>query len=290
MRCWPRQHQGRLAARPCPEPGPVCHIPTRCYQLSWIFSIRKRLDFMSDGEGHADPGDVARAGLVLASCTPTSVGPGDRAAAPRKTARSFVAGSRLLKTEKAMPGRYIVVLDEQPWAKEVQDKARVGLLADQLSALHVPPSSASTLRVLMGFARDDDGGAAMKLSRPARAHTSRRRRHVSPLADTSTNVPWARPHRSAGSGDLEGRTPTTSAQWGARYRHRPSAIRLTLRTFGGRATRHAFSPSKRMARAPATAWPRLRTWLAKRLAAPPWSALQVTCTLVRVRDGSPPGS
>jgi hypothetical protein len=53
------------------------------------------------------------AGLVLASCERPSGDGTAEAEAPKKTARSFVAGSRLLKTEKAVPGRYIIVLDEK---------------------------------------------------------------------------------------------------------------------------------------------------------------------------------
>jgi hypothetical protein len=122
------------------------------------------------------------AGLVLASCSPSSV---DRTAeASKETARSFVAGSRLLKTEKAVPGRYIVVLDEKALAG-----AKVGLLADQLAPLHGATVERSYSHALKGFVARMPEAAALRLSNDPRVRYVEEDGVVS-IGSTQANATW----------------------------------------------------------------------------------------------------
>ncbi|MFL5348123.1 MAG: S8 family serine peptidase [Hyalangium sp.] len=80
-----------------------------------------------------------------------------------KTAKAFVAGSRLLKSQKASPGRYIVVLDEKAMAG-----AHAGLLARQLSELHGAAVEHVYSQALHGFSAKMTEAAALKLSNDPR--------------------------------------------------------------------------------------------------------------------------
>ncbi len=106
---------------------------------------------------------VLVAGLVLASCEFPSGDGSPTADASKKTARSFVEGSRLLKSEKAVPGQYIVVLDPKAVAG-----TQVGLLAGQLSALHGASVKHVYSRALQGFSARMPEKAALRLSNDPR--------------------------------------------------------------------------------------------------------------------------
>ncbi|KFE64004.1 Ig-like domain-containing protein [Hyalangium minutum] len=98
-------------------------------------------------------------GLVLAACERPAADRAAEAEAPKKTAASFVTGSRLLKTEKALPGKYIVVLDEKALAG-----AQAGKLSRQLAALHGGSVDRVYAHALHGFAATMSEEAALKLS------------------------------------------------------------------------------------------------------------------------------
>jgi subtilisin family serine protease len=103
------------------------------------------------------------AGLVLASCELPSTGRTPEAEASKKTAKSFVEGSRLLKTENALPGRYIVVLNEKTLAG-----GQAGALAHQLSSLHGASVDRVYSHALQGFAARMPEAAALQLSNDPR--------------------------------------------------------------------------------------------------------------------------
>jgi subtilisin family serine protease len=98
-------------------------------------------------------------GLVLASCEPASRNDSPEAEAPRPPVKSFVAGTRLLKSDKAVPGRYIVVLDEKASAT-----AHVGSLVEQLSALHGASVERVYSHALRGFSARMSEADALRLS------------------------------------------------------------------------------------------------------------------------------
>jgi subtilisin family serine protease len=103
------------------------------------------------------------AGLVLASCELPSTERAPEAEASKTTAKSFVEGSRLLKSENALPGRYIVVLNEKAMAG-----AQVGTLAHQLSSLHGASVDRVYSHALQGFAARMPEAVALQLSNDPR--------------------------------------------------------------------------------------------------------------------------
>jgi len=103
------------------------------------------------------------AGLVLASCERPSTSRMPEADASKTTAKSFVKGSRLLKSENALPGRYIVVLNETAMAG-----AKAGALAHQLSTLHGASVDRVYSHALQGFAARMPEAAALQLSNDPR--------------------------------------------------------------------------------------------------------------------------
>jgi subtilisin family serine protease len=180
------------------------------------------------------------AGVVLASCVPTSVDYAAEAEAPkRKTVRSFVAGSRLLKTEKAVPGRYIVVLDEKALGQEAEGTTRVGLLAHQLAGLHGASVKRVYSRVLQGFAATMPEAAALKLSNDPRVRYVEEDGAVS-LSSTQTNAPWGLDRIDQRELPLNGTYQYDLTGSGVHAYIIDSGIRLTHADFGGRAV-HGFS-------------------------------------------------
>jgi subtilisin family serine protease len=127
---------------------------------------------------------VLTAGLVLASCQGPSEERPAEADAAKTTIRSFVTGSRLLKAEKARPGRYIVVLDEKAIAPR-----QVGPLARQLSALHGASVQRVYSRALQGFAATMPEADALKLSNDPRVRYVEEDGEVF-LMGTQAPSPW----------------------------------------------------------------------------------------------------
>jgi subtilisin family serine protease len=100
--------------------------------------------------------------LILASCELPSSPNEPEGAAPSftpRTRKAFVSGSRLLKTEGALPGRYIVVLDEREALQ-----AQVGLVASELAAVHEATIQRTYSHVLRGFAATMTEQRALQLS------------------------------------------------------------------------------------------------------------------------------
>ncbi|WP_224365339.1 Ig-like domain-containing protein [Hyalangium versicolor] len=105
------------------------------------------------------------AGLVLASCEQSSLERANEAAASGSmtTAKSFVAGSRLLKSRKAVPSRYIVVLDEKALAGTKAEG-----LVQQLSGLHGAAVDHIYSQALQGFSATMTEAQAIRLSNDPR--------------------------------------------------------------------------------------------------------------------------
>ncbi len=171
------------------------------------------------------------AGLVLASCKPTVADPAE--AEPSRgladPVRSFVAGSRLLKSEKSVPGRYIVVLNGQTLAR-----AQVGPLAHQVSALHGGAVKHVYSQAFQGFAAAMTEAEALKLSNDPRVRYVEEDSELQ-LMGTQSNAPWGLDRIDQREQPLDGTYQYDETGTGVHVYIIDSGIRLTHSEFGGRA-------------------------------------------------------
>ncbi len=123
-------------------------------------------------------------GLVLTSCEFPSEDPTSGAEASEKRAKTFVTGSRLLKSEKALPGRYIVVLEEKAMAR-----AHAGVLANEFSALHGAAVERIYSHALQGFAARMSETDALRLSNDPRVRYVEEDAEIS-IEATQANATW----------------------------------------------------------------------------------------------------
>ncbi|WNG57901.1 S8 family serine peptidase [Archangium gephyra] len=168
------------------------------------------------------------AGLVLTACERPAAERMPETGAPKRTVKSFVEGSRLLETGKAVPGEYIVILDEKALAEEP-----VEALARQLSSLHGATVRHVYSRALHGFSATMSEEAALRLSNDPRVRYVEEDGEAS-FASTQDNAPWGLDRIDQRALPLDQRFRYQSIGGGVHAYVIDSGIRLTHAEFGGR--------------------------------------------------------
>jgi subtilisin family serine protease len=148
--------------------------------------------------------------------------------------KPFVTGSRLLKSDKALPGRYIVVLDEKAIAA-----AHVRPLADQLSALHGASVERVYSHALRGFSAKMPEAAALRLSNDPRVRYVEEDAELS-ISTAQANASWALDRIDQRHQPFDETHYYDFTGTGVNAYVLDTGIRTTHAEFGGRA-HHAFS-------------------------------------------------
>ncbi|ATB44312.1 hypothetical protein CYFUS_009799 [Cystobacter fuscus] len=128
------------------------------------------------------------ASLTFLACDPQTSPSAVDAESPRLSlpgGKAFVAGTRLLKTEKAFPGRYIVVLDDN-----AARQAPMQRMATELAALHGAKVGHVYSHTLSGFVATMSEADARKLSLDPRVRYVEEDGMLKAASSTQTAPPW----------------------------------------------------------------------------------------------------
>ncbi|MHA7630223.1 Ig-like domain-containing protein [Corallococcus sp. M7] len=132
-------------------------------------------------------------GVTLLACdSRTSSGTAEAESPPRARpgGKAFVAGTRLLKTEKAFPGRYIVVLEDKTSLAALQAPTqRVASVASEVASLHGAKVGHVYSHALPGFVATMTEADARRLSLDPRVRYVEEDGMIR-AASTQPSAPW----------------------------------------------------------------------------------------------------